>query len=427
MKALLICPAGRPGVELLAESTPLVLVPLLGKTLLDYWLDHLSGQGVKQVCVLATDRPDQVRAWLGDGVYWELKVEVIEEAQELAPAQARAKYRRNDDDWLAEPHDVAVMDYLPGDPDWPLFDSYAGWFVGVKHWLPRVAAERDRVGLREIKPGVWVGLRSRIASDAELSAPCWIGENVLVGSGAVLGSGAIVENGVVIGDGAEIADSIVGPETFVGELTEVKNSLAWGSTLINWRTDSCTHVPDTFLLCGLNQRPRKFRTDHWPGRLAAIFCLALTCPFALYAAIKARLLGQPALRPLVAVRPQTSIPPATLDTLVYHEFSAVKGWLRRWPQLWKVARGEFAWVGNRPLNPADAAALSTEFDRLWLRAPIGLFSLSDAEAHGELSIPDVRAQASYYAVNAGWRLDLSILNRIFGRRYARRITLDDQQ
>jgi len=56
-----------------------------------------------------------------------------------------------------------------------------------------------------------------------------------------------------------------------------------------------------------------------------------------------------------------------------------------------------------------------------------LFSLSDAEAHGELSIPDGRAQASYYAVNAGWRLDLSILNRIFGRRYARRITLDDQQ
>jgi len=66
MKALLICPADRPGVELLAESTPLVLVPLLGKTLLDYWLDHLSGQGVKQVCVLATDRPDQLRAWLGD-------------------------------------------------------------------------------------------------------------------------------------------------------------------------------------------------------------------------------------------------------------------------------------------------------------------------------------------------------------------------
>jgi hypothetical protein len=154
--------------------------------------------------------------------------------------------------------------------------------------------------------------------------------------------------------------------------------------------------------------------------------LALTCPFALYATVKARMLGQQALRPLVAVRPRTSVPPAALDTLVYHEFSAVDGWLRRWPQLWKVARGEFGWVGNRPLNPGDAALLSTEFDRLWLSAPIGLFSLSYAEGRGELSTHDLRAQASYYALKSGWRLDLSILSRILGRRLGRRITLDDQ-
>ena len=56
----------------------------------------------------------------------------------------------------------------------------------------------DRIGLRETRPGVWVGMRSRIAGDAELLAPCWIGENVLVGSGATLGPGAVVENGVVV-------------------------------------------------------------------------------------------------------------------------------------------------------------------------------------------------------------------------------------
>src|SRR2546422_9544259 len=108
--------------------------------------------------------------------------------------------------------------------------------------------------LRKLRPGVWVGLHSRVSSDAELRGPCWIGENVLVGPRAIVGPAAIVENGTVLAADVEIAESIVGPETYVGELTEVKHSLASGSTLINWQTGSCTYVPDAFLLSPLSQR-----------------------------------------------------------------------------------------------------------------------------------------------------------------------------
>ena len=62
MKAVLICPGERPAVSALAQSAPLALEPILGKTLLDYWLDHLVDRGVRHVYLLVSDRPDQVRA-----------------------------------------------------------------------------------------------------------------------------------------------------------------------------------------------------------------------------------------------------------------------------------------------------------------------------------------------------------------------------
>src|SRR6266403_2085093 len=47
--------------------------------------------GALQVLVLATDRVDQVRARIGDGARWGLRVAVITETRELTPAEARSK------------------------------------------------------------------------------------------------------------------------------------------------------------------------------------------------------------------------------------------------------------------------------------------------------------------------------------------------
>jgi len=250
---------------------PLVLVPVLGKTFLEHWLDHLADEGVGHVCLIASDRPEQVRAWLGEGVHWELNVELVPEDRELTTAEARAKYASNAavDSW-ANPVEVSVMDFLPGAPERPLFRSYADWFIAVNNRLPQTAsALPDRIGVRTLRSGVWVGLHSRISADAELRPPCWIGENVLVGPRAIVGPGTIVEDGTVLSADAEVANSIVGPGTFVGEFTEVKHSLALGSTLINWQTGSCTQVPDAFLLSPLSQSAATVRSDHWLGRVTA--------------------------------------------------------------------------------------------------------------------------------------------------------------
>jgi hypothetical protein len=411
MKALLICPCERPAVTNMAESGPLVLWPILGKSLVEYGLEHLASLGAKQVLILSADRPEQVRRVTGNGARWGLAVEVIPESRELTPEEARRKYRAEGaPDWLAAPHDVMMADRLPGLPQRGLFDSYGSWFAALLEWMPR-AATPERIGMREVQPGLWVGLHTRVSPRATLHAPCWLGHHVHVGPEAVIGPGAILEDRVLVESGAEITGSLVGPETFVGQLTQIKDSLAWGSQLINWREGSFVRVPDAFLLCAFNARHVSPHAGGWWGRLMALLVMALTLPLGLWAAVKSWWRGQPALRSRIAVRPQLAAISGRAATVTYYEFADANAWWRRWPQLWSIARGDFTWVGNRPLSPSQAPALANDFERLWLAAPTGLISLADVEASEDSFNDETRAHASFYAAQAGWRLNLSILAR----------------
>jgi hypothetical protein len=139
--------------------------------------------------------------------------------------------------------------------------------------------------------------------------------------------------------------------------------------------------------------------------------MEMTTPLALYAIIKAAACGESPFRQKEAVRPWQA-GPSSQSTITYYELASTNRWLRRWPQLWNVARGEFAWVGNRPLSSSRAANLSDDFERCWLNAPVGLVSLTDAEGIPDSFDAQARAHASYYAAVRDWRLDLDILARV---------------
>ncbi len=411
MKALLICPDERPNVRFLGQTKPLALSPIFGKALVVCWIEHLVTLGAKEVRILAADRPEQIRSLVGDGSRWGLPIEVSPELRELTPAEARVKYRQGDrSDWLAAPDDISLMEHFPGLPEHPLFTSYGNWFNALRSLMPRVAPA-NQLGAREVKPGVWVGLRARVSPSAELRAPCWIGANTVVGPHSIIGPMAVIEDRVMVEPAVEITNSSIGPETFVGELTEVRDSLANGNILINWRTTSCVRVPDSFLMCSLGDRNARLKPGTWLGRAAALFIMLFTLPVALVPFLRAKLRNRPSLRSLIAVRPQMSDTPSPTETMVYYELADCSGWLRFWPQMWNIVKGDFAWVGNRPLSPGEVGELSNDFERLWLAAPIGLISLADAEGAAGAFSDETRACASFYAVQANWRLDLSIIAR----------------
>lgn len=262
--ALLICPSARAAVPELSRLAPLAAAPLLGQSLVEYWLSHLALAGVKQVRLLAEDRPEQISKIAGDGARWGLKVEVMPETRELSPAQAQMKYAR---EFPATSQDtIALLDHFPDAPQWPLFSSYAGLFAALANWIPK-AKTIDRVGVREVQPGIWLGLHAQVSPEAQLRAPCWIGQHVYIGAGAAVGPTALIEDRSFVEAGAEIVHSVIGPDTFVGRLAALQKSFAWGNTLVNWETDSLIQVPDAFLLCALKRPANAKASEKFLHRL----------------------------------------------------------------------------------------------------------------------------------------------------------------
>ena len=411
MKCLMICPAERAALAKLAERAPLAIVPILGQSLVEYWLEHLASLGAKEVQVLAADRPEEMRSQIGAGARWGLRVEVVPEVSELSVCEARAKYREHaGGEWLPEPKDIILLDHLPGLAQHGLLNSYGEWFAAVLAWFSQVASPL-RIGIHQIRPGVWAGSRTRIAPTAKLYPPCWLGQNVWVGPQAVIGPMAVVEDRAFIESGATVAHSVVGTETFVGALTDLKDSLAWGSTLVNWRSGISLESADPLLLCPLHPPRSKLKRPNWVARLSALWLMLATFPAAACVMGRSIRRGRPAFRQKSAVCPRLGAPPNLDQKLVYYELASVSRWLRRWPQLWNVVQGEFTWVGNRPLSAQDAAALRNASERLWLAAPIGLISLGDACGCPQAFSDEARAHASFYAVKANWRLDCAIFGR----------------
>lgn len=404
MNALLLCPAERPGVAQLAEIRPLVVAPLLGKTLIEYWIETLAARGVKTITVLASDRPQEVRRVVGDGTRWGVQLTLLSQARELTVEEARERFVRD------AATEIVLLESLPGFPDRPLFESHAGWFAALQAFLPR-AVTPERIGAHEVQPGIWIGMHAQVSPSAQLHAPCWIGERAVICDGAVIGPHAIVEDRAVVEQGASVTHSIVGPETFVGELISVHKSLAAGSTLINWENDSCLQVPDAFLLCSLGERRFAADTPGLLGRLFAAAAMLVTAPAALVIMLLAFLRGDPPMMLRLGVRPQSGARGLPRRTFAYYELTAGRNWLRRWPQFWSVIRGDLRWIGNRPLRPTEAQTLANDFERLWLAAPVGLVSLADAHGCIDTLSDDTIAHSSYYAVNASLRLNTFILFR----------------
>lgn len=396
MKAVLICPADRPAATFLARQYPLALVPILGRSLLDLWLSEMANRGATRVLVLAADRPDDIRRSIGRGEAWGLAVEVLPETREPSIDAVRDRYKQ---------HEVFVIEGLP--PSGPsIWTSPTQWFHQMIALIPLAAA--SRVGYRELSRGVWIHRRARVSPNARLEGPCWIGQNAWVGSRAEILAGSVVEDNSYIDEGAEVSASWVGPGTYVGAFTKIRNSLAWGHGLYHVESHSFVEVTDSFLMCGIGSMARQPTAGGFIGRLLALIAMVVSSPLVLVALLR-REQGQPLFQRRQAIRAPTSAEyPLTCD---YFEMAGLDGLFRRWPELLNVIRGEFSWVGNRPLTRDESKSLADEFERLWTTVSPGIFSLADAEGCVDPFGDEARAHASFYAVQHSWKTDLHILLR----------------
>jgi hypothetical protein len=263
----------------------------MGDAIVNHWIEHLAALGAREVDVIAAKGAELVRACVGDGARWGITVRVLAARVEPTAAEAFQQYPRiYGTRWLQAPNDIVLISHLPGCEQFPLFEGYASWFAALEAWMPR-ALTPTRVRMTQPSPGVWVGSRARVSPSATLRAPCWIGDQAIIEEGATVGPSAIIDDRSVVDRKASVAHSWVGPDTFVGAMTSVRNSIAWASTLTNWNTDSSLLVPDPFLLSSLVKAPsgpsRGRSLSPAPSRTSAGF----------FGAIRSRLLRGIGLKP----------------------------------------------------------------------------------------------------------------------------------
>ncbi len=387
-KVILICPDQRAALEELTGGVPLALAVYLGKPLIEHALDGLARNGVTDVLLLASDRPSEVRAYVGEGAAWGVKVRISPESSELSTAEAAERH-------ASFGHDaVLTLDSLPQAPDVQLIKDADSWHHSRARLLPLLA--RNQIGARELSPGIWCGMKARVSNSAILRAPCWIGPNTMVGAEAIVGPQGFVESDSVIDAQATVENSTVGPRTYLGSMTHLGESVAAGPVLVNWRNGSMTRLTDAFLLSRLDP-PQQALSSAF-GRLMALLTMLLTFPLPLIA-----LYRRPWRVERVAVLPVGPGEPGR--TVSYHEMPGLPGGLKRWPLLWRVVTGHFVWAGNPPLTPQEASALDSEFERLWLQSGPGIFTAPEAEGCVIPWDDTARAHAALFACQptAAWR------------------------
>lgn len=412
MKALLTCPDQCPALSTLTQRKPLALLPICGTPLLHLFIRDLAARGATDIVILASDRPAEVRDSVEGGVPWGVAARVIPTPAESALDNLRREWRpATAAGWMEPPCDMQVVDHLPGiEPKAPISDA-ASYHAACRAFI--ALAREHQIGFTEPEPGCVVSRAARVARRATLRAPCWIGDNAVIEAGARIGPGGVIENDSIVGENSEINESIVGSNTYVGASTTVRHSIVSGSSLQNYLTGTRSTIIDRVLLADVPKDGRSRLTASWVARLAAVFVVAATAPVLPLAWMQARIHRRPMFERLHAVAPPTG--QHRRPTIAYRQFTGFQGYWKRWPELWNIVRGEFSWVGNRPLTPRQRDLLETEFDRLWLEAPIGMFSLEDAQGPRRFLDAESRAHASYYSVFRGFVLDCNILCRILLR------------
>lgn len=407
MDVFIICPDYRKCAGFARRIRPLALWPVLGRSLLDLWLEHLAAAGVKNATILAADRPHEIRHAVDQGGRWGLSITVLSVKREPSTEEARLRFTGKDTSGRAP--NIITLDTLPSMPHKPLWESSAGMFdimLGNLRGTPPEA----HLTMREIAPEVHVSTRARISATAKIEGPVWIGPQVIVGDNAQILAGTVIEEAAYIDRDAIVSESWVGPSTYVGAMTNVQNSFAWGGGIENWSKGVFLEITDDFLLTNLSHKPIGSVRSGMLTRIAGLLLMILTAPLALIFALWTRTVKwQPAFESRQVVLP----PPTKQDryspsTRLYSLLFA-PGLFARWPELWAVWRGDMHLVGNRPLSQARAALLTNEFERMWFDAPAGIFSYADIMNDGMSSTDNDTAHSACYAIHRCLRLNFRIL------------------
>jgi NDP-sugar pyrophosphorylase family protein len=311
MKSVVLASGDGSGLRPLTEFTTASLLPVVDKPLLVHTLEAMAMAGLKQVIVIVSSLPDDVKRILGDGTQLGMRFEYLLTSPENSPHDVLASLhdQLNDDYLLVRTQMLRtpmVAEFLTRAASFERDEVVAtvrGVSAGISvlrrgarllsrrsqvsdgdQWCERArrvdfAEERlllidspaalHRANLdaiagrfpglilpgRELRAGVRVGRKSRLPTAAIKGVPLFVGSRCRIARNAELMSDTVISRDSVIDRRAILRRALVMPRTYVGPLLEVNNAIVAGNLLIDVDTGTHTRVTESFMLSRIDNRP----------------------------------------------------------------------------------------------------------------------------------------------------------------------------
>jgi N-acetylglucosaminyldiphosphoundecaprenol N-acetyl-beta-D-mannosaminyltransferase len=425
----------RPAADMpLAADFPTALLPLGHQSLIEHLLANLAQAKVHDVDLVVSDRPHELRALLGDGSRWGLRLR-----WHLAkdPAHAYAVLDQatlRDSGHIVIGHadrcpSVAALQALVSAEQW-LMDTqgefgpqWAGWGSLSPSRLSVRCAELGRAALG--LQGAVLGLRVRVVEPADglplysaeqvlaaqpgasgelapqdvplswirtpwgamsplavvnrgatLVGPVLVGPGCIVSRGAQVGPHVVLSRDIVVSKGTRVENSLVLPGAYIGAGLDLTQCVVNGARVRHLALDVEARLPEAdALILSLGQET--VAASSWAGRAAAAAALVVAGPVLLGHVACRWFSGRGpdwALREAVLGRPEGAQRLITINLRCAHHGAGAgsSAWARA-AGLIDVAAGRRSWFGMRPRSRGQWYALRPEWQQMLTGRAIGLF------------------------------------------------------
>ena len=367
MRAIIIAPGERTGMEALTERHAAAMLPLLDRPFLQHVIELLAARGIHEFDFILGHLPEQVEDLLGNGQRWGSRF-TFHLARD--PAQPYRPLIGLD---LAEAYGPILLGHADRLPPTDLAAT-AGQGVfcwqdgGVTRWagwaclsaaqvaeLPSEADERGMaqhlmgsvardvgsivlprppsalsyddlldaqrlvldkgvdglmVNAHEAEEGIWLSRNVSLHPTAKLVAPVYICQDCRIDVGVQIGPHATIGEGCVLDSHATVADSMVLPGSYVGRGLELDRVIVDRNRLVNVRLGTGVTVYDDFILGNLADRHFRAWFARRLSRAVATCLLLLASPVLLLTALCLRLFRE---GPVFYSREVVHLPAASED------------------------------------------------------------------------------------------------------------------
>lgn len=266
---------------------------------------------------------------------------------------------------------------------------------------------------KQIADGIWIGNHTKIHPGARISPPALIGSNCNLLKGCVIEKNTVIGDNVIVNKDALVDGSVVLNSTYVGDQTDIKNSVVRKNLMIDVARSTHVFLEDEFILGDLNKKSLSGKGQRFFNLLFAVLLLVIFSPIMalcyLYHLIlpsKGFFSSKQRFGSYEVVDFQGTIRPRPFNL---YRFRCKNRLLQKLPGLFNVIKGNMSLVGLSPLSGNEVSTLEEDWETLRFNIPVGLFHLWEVEGGKDITTEEKLVAESYYAMTRTFWSDVKIL------------------